>query len=384
MHTAESTIETLRRFNISEADLLHWEHELGLDIPMTTYGYKDYSPHHINLFKNVKKHLALGRTLDEIKRLISLPPIEDAQPEATHTVIASMEEGDSELIDVINTPLPSENKSIEPIKSNPYASIPSRPEAETNAPKEEPSSTPSQKSVPIASAYTAGQGAASVVALVNKLTEEKDQLYKKLLETEKLNSHLFSANNMFHRKVKELNTSISTLKEQSNENENFKLMDDKAKLHKQLISAERSIQEKEQELLNQCREMEELLVQVNTLETRIENLKKPFEADCFIGDWLEKGELLETSYDNFGINIEKERVRLFRISEAPSRLYGNTGVISTTYQYETNKLWKRVETLTATLDEAGENLNGELCAEYILDGVPVAKAIYSISCSRNR
>jgi hypothetical protein len=98
---------------------------------------------------------------------------------------------------------------------------------------------------------------------------------------------------------------------------------------------------------------------------------------------METGSLVEVVYDNFGINIEPERVRLFRISDMPTRLYGNTAIINTSYQYETNNLWKRDESLIVSyIDE--QTLAGELIAEYILDGVPVAKAIYRVTCRRSQ
>ena len=101
----------------------------------------------------------------------------------------------------------------------------------------------------------------------------------------------------------------------------------------------------------------------------------------FIGNWMETGELLEVEYDNFGINIENERARLFRISEPPERVFVNSAVIHTSYQYETNKLWRRNETLLVTMVD-NDTLEGELISEYVLDGVPVAKAAYKVTCRR--
>ena len=98
---------------------------------------------------------------------------------------------------------------------------------------------------------------------------------------------------------------------------------------------------------------------------------------------METGSLVEVLYDNFGINIESERVRLFRISDLPERVYGSMTIINTSYHYETNTLWKRNESLMVSyIDE--QTLEGELSAEYIMDGVPVAKAIYHVLCRRSQ
>ena len=334
LYTVETAIEALRKFDIKDSDLIQWEQELGLSVPVDEYGRKQYSPHHINLFKNIRKHLAMGRTLDDIRKIISLPPLTESQPRASRPA----------------------NKSA-------YASTPSRPQ--------------------VRSARTPGGGASGVIQLVNQLTREKDQLYKKLMETEKLNSHLYSANSMFHRKVKDLSAEVTHLRESSQENHNIKLMGDKDKLHKQLITTEKLVSLKEEEIGALRYELKTLQSQLQLQEEKIQGLTREINPDLFLGDWLESGQLLEISYDNFGINIESERVRLFRISERPARIFGNTAIIQTSYQYETNNLWKRNETLTvALLDE--NTLEGELTAEYILDGVPVAKAIYRVTCTRNR
>ena len=329
LYTVETVLDTLKRFDINEKDLQAWEKQLGLQIPVDEYGRKEYSPHHVNLFKNVKKHLTLGRTIDEVKTVIDLPPLTQSQQ-----------------ISKIS------GKSA-------YASAPNRPK------------------------LTPSEGAATVVELVHRLTEEKDNVYKKLIETEKLNSHLYSANNMFHSRVKELSARIEQLRSDIKENQNFKLMDDKARLHKQLIDGEKAIQARDLELRNREKEMLSAQEEISVLKERISGMTDRFDPACFCGDWVENGQLLEVCYDNFGINIEPERTRLFRITETPERIFGNTAVVTTSYQYETNKLWTRNETLTVSyLDPF--TLKGELSAEYILDGVPVAKALYRVTCHKNR
>ena len=347
MYTVDTALESLRKYDISDSDIQRWERELGLDIPVDEYGRKEYSPHHINLFKNVKKHIALGRTVDEIRSIISLPPLVNSKPQQGRKTAT---------------------QANATMQKSPYASVPRSPVTRQD------------------------NGAAQVVNLVQRLTKEKDQLYKKLLETEKLNSHLYSANNLFHKKVRDLTEQINELSSQTgdlqiklrqanNEDEHLRLMSEKAQMQKQVIDSEKIQARKDQEIQNQRAVAQHMQNQAQQLEQRINQLSAPFDHSRFLGDWMESGKLVEVIYDNFGINIEPERVRLFRISEIPARIYNKTAVITTNYQYETNSLWKRSETLTVSyLDE--KIMEGELISEYILDGVPVAKAIYKINCRR--
>jgi len=359
LYTVDTALEALKKYDVQESDLLAWEKALNLDIPVDGYGRKQYSPHHVNLFKNIKKHIALGRTIGEIRQIINLPPIEESKPKAKPQV-AQAQAGRSQQM-AVGQSRPNEPVKATVVQKSAYASVPTRP----------------------AVRGTASSGAANVINLVQRLNREKDQLYKKLLETEKLNSHLYSANNLFHKKVREMAAQIQQLRENFGENEKFKLLDDKARLHKQLIDAEKLSQYKQEEILNQKLNNETLRQDIKKLEGRIAALTTPFDAAKFRGDWMETGSLVEVVYDNFGINIEPERVRLFRISEKLNRLYGNMAVINTSYQYETNNLWKRDESLVVSyLDE--QTLAGELMAEYILDGVPVAKAIYRVTCRRSQ
>lgn len=348
MFTTETALESLKKFDIDEQTLREWENQLGLAVPVDEYGRKQYSPHHINLFKNVKKHIALGRSLEQIKQIISLPPTKASKPHVPTS---------------LDTPASLKK---------PYASLPNRPTLQKN---------------------TQGRDS-GLVELVNKLVSEKDQLHKKLMETEKLNSHLYNANTMFHRKVKELTHQITSLKsfigqvqtkmkENSKDNQNLKLLDDKAKLQKQLLDAEKQGQSKEHELDIKQRELNMLNDQMKGLQERLSNVLENFDANLFRGDWLESGSLMEIIYDNFGINIEPERSRIFRIAEKPARNYGHTAVITTYYEYETNNLWKRTENLIISYIN-DNRLEGELVADYILDGVPVAQAIYRVVYNRKR
>ena len=386
LYTVDTALEALKKYDIQESDLLDWEKALQLEIPVDEYGRKQYSPHHVNLFKNIKKHLALGRTISEIQEIINLPPIEASRPQvseqipvaatATHTPPVAPALNMSQSLSANSTQRPAGTQAQSPklqhsnvqtapakaLNKSPYAALPKRPNLRGD---------------------NLGDGAANVINLVNRLNREKDQLYKKLLETEKLNSHLYSANSLFHNKVREMAGQISELRKNQNENEKFKLLEEKSRLHKQLLDSEKLIQARQEEIQQEKQRNDMMKHHVHQMEDRIASLTTPFDAAKFCGDWMETGSLVEVLYDNFGINIESERVRLFRISDLPERVYGSMTIINTSYHYETNTLWKRNESLMVSyIDE--QTLEGELSAEYIMDGVPVAKAIYHVLCRRSQ
>lgn len=348
MFTTETALESLRKFDIDETTLEEWEQDLGLSVPVDEYGRKQYSPHHINLFKNVKKHLALGRSLEQIKKIISLPPTQDARLQTAS----------------LNRP--------NGLKS--YASVPKRATFQAQPP------------IPT----TASGSDEGLMDLLNRVLAEKDQLQKKLMETEKLNSHLYNANSMFHRKVKEMTQQIAGLKtfigqmqDKLKDNSNLKLLDDKNKLQKQLLDAERVNQTLEHELESKRNEIQSLQGKVEQAENRFNDMMENFDTSLFVGEWYETARLLEIMYDNFGINIETDRTRSYRIAEPPERIYGHTAMVTHHYEYETNNLWKRTEHLSISYVNT-HRMEGELLAEYLLDGVPVAKAAYRVSYIRKQ
>jgi len=494
LYTVETALEALRKYDITRDDLVTWESALGLDIPVDATRQKQYSAHHINLFKNVKKHLALGRTIDEIRNIIVLPSLAQSRVESSSseqtalnpqfaTVLSSPQVSQtSDKTQAIgqnatirtspqpqgSVPASSEAGTRMPASSGPsiqtqqkleniappaaqFFDIKQRPQTyiaeasappaiqqaspgvalkeasnhsldstatqvqtnQTQSPKAVDMSTASSYSAPppvtsepplakplesknpytsiprravlrspkTESSESSAGGAAKVLNLVQRLANEKDALYKKLMETEKLNSHLYSANSLFHKKANEMSRQINQLKQDRNEMERFKLLDDKSRLHKQLLEAERLTQQKQDEILQREKTIYQMQAEIEKSHKQIKNLSAAFNPEKFKGDWLETANLLEVAYDNFGINIESERVRLFRIPEVPSRLYGSSIVINTTYHYENNSLWKRYESLMVAYT-SDDLLQGELTAEYVLDGVPVAKAIYRVSCRR--
>lgn len=362
--TTNHVLDRLKKFDIDQQTLDAWEQALGLSIPVTN-GEKQYSPHHINLFKNVKKNLALGRNLEDIKSLISLPPEDEAKPVSQNSVVSEQ---------------PTESAIPRPgniIASKPYS-------------KETPVSLSNPASKPPVSAQT--YDSERFTKVLDRVLAEKDTLQKKVLETEKLNSHLYNANNMYHRKVKELNKTIENLQQQLKEDQNLKLLDEKSRLHGQLIQSEKMIQSQHSDIETlqtslskekaHSEEVELILgSKVKDLESQLLSAVQGFDPLNFCGNWQESSTLIHVVYDNFGINVEPVRNRVFQISEPPAYCYGNTAVISTQYEYENNPVWKRYETLMLTHIEQNV-MRGQLTVEYIIDGVPVCKVAYQVACNK--
>jgi DNA-binding transcriptional MerR regulator len=411
--TINDAMDTLKRFDIAPDTLADWEQELGLSIPTNAQGHKQYSQLHINLFKNVRKHLALGRSLSEIKRIVTLPatmssiPASLVQPETVnYTVIAG------ELVDdAVSSPVPMSFKAhadlppvitasveqvnpiILPATPNTVYSSVSRqasiaPSADiASRPVTEPSSSARSKT-------TAGTHA-SMVQLMDRLISEKDQLNKKLLDIEKLNSHLYNANGMFHRKVKDMSTETEALRQRVIQLETdtgaLQYLDDKAKIQQQLLNHDRILQQARKQLVQKDQDITRLTTELNTLQHRMgQASSNQLSSEWFCANWNESAQLVTVEYDNFGINIEQERNRVFRISQAPQRSYGTTVIIETVYEYDSNSSWRRIETMILTpvpgqlatdpTENTPKQVTGELLVDYQLDGVPVAKARYAIAC----
>lgn len=350
MFTVDTVIDNLKKFDIDAVTLREWEEDLALEVPMDEYGRKQYSPHHVNLFKNIKKHLTLGRTIEQIRELIKLPPQEISRPVSVQQVQSQIGP---------NRPTKSHPR---PLNKN-YASS--------------PMTTPD-------GGGSGGRNHTELVPLIEKLMAEKDKLQGKQLAMERLNTHLYNTNEVFHRKVKELTDEIQRLKSEVNDkdhHEQIKLMDDKAKLHLQLLESEKLNQKRSKELDNLTQELKIVSAQKAAMEEQVKKELDGFDTKRFCGDWQETGALSEVIYDNFGINIDHQRNRKFRIPEVPEHTYNKTTILSVQYEYESNTLWKRYETLV--LSHINDDLlKGQLHAEYIIDGIPVAKAIYEIQCER--
>jgi DNA-binding transcriptional MerR regulator len=437
--TQERVLQTLERFNITEAQLRDWEVELELIIPTDPFGNRVYNTQHINLFKNIKKHLTLGRSLQEIKRMLVLPsnkPIDgiDHQAIASQAVIYTPDT--AEMVSQSQ----SQSADPEPSVGNPFLHVISEPASTylqmMTQPKNTDTVTTSDNNVIQANfkntlsqrlirelkpmietgsewqnqPYERAVGQAELVPiptvqrprrnlkrfasnpprvtssslaqqqspnsglliLIDRLIAEKDDLQSSLSLAEKQKLHLHQANEMFQRRVKTLSEEVELLAEQLKARENLKLIDEKSRLQKRLIESEQQQTDSEKKLSKLASELE-------LMKGRLSNRLKP---QIFVGNWLEEADLTDVVYDNFGINIESKRNRMFKITNEPTRFFGQTAVVETIYDYQTNNLWKRVETLILSI--INENrLEGELLVEYILDGAPVGKAVYKVKCHRN-
>ena len=154
---------------------------------------------------------------------------------------------------------------------------------------------------------------------------------------------------MFQTRVRELNTQVESLQDELKAHENLKLIDDKSKLQKQIIEAEQRYTTAEKQITKLTTETQQLRT----------SLASKVDPKNYIGNWLEEADLSDVLFDNFGINIESKRNRMFKITLPPERFFGHTAIIETTYDYQTNTLWKRTETLI--LNIVHDNmLEGEL------------------------
>lgn len=83
MYTAEKVIEVLHNIGVSKEQIEHWERFFVLQIPKDNQGKKFYTDKHIKLFKAIKKELALGHKLIDIRRKFctNLLPKSNIKPE---------------------------------------------------------------------------------------------------------------------------------------------------------------------------------------------------------------------------------------------------------------------------------------------------------------
>jgi DNA-binding transcriptional MerR regulator len=542
--TSQTIQDTLTKYDIHLQQLLDWEESLDIRIPTDLQGNKLYTRQHLNLFKNIKKHMALGRSLAHIKQIITLPPAQDAQPvernvnqawghipslqkiktpptplsvptatetlepsvpntvtnplpqatenkvtslsleseallqsfkesadaviqphEATALVSPNTDEADipfeidalhetdssvagsDSVPDVINTPSEtsfnevqatekplietitiSPLPEIDPVEDLPKESFSQEVSSTTQAPEEATLQTPSKWSytpaimspqalvdsfkdhptldtvqsdftVPRSSIvekrsteFSPTQYLSAPLAvlqekqehslqIVDRLLTEKDALQNRLIEAEKLNSHLYNVNSLFNKKVTELTTLIKKMKHTNNENELMKLMDDKAKLQRQLLDADKD----KLDAQRQAEKAKDAEVSARAdqqhLAEELKAQRQGFAGSRFLGNWRESLKLREIQYDTFGLNVEEQRSQHRLIDVLPARVVGNVAFVTTRYAYPDNSLWQRLETLTLVYLE-DNHAQGELQVDYILDGIPVCRAIYLAQLER--
>ncbi|MBX2860326.1 MAG: MerR family transcriptional regulator [Vampirovibrio sp.] len=459
MYTVDEVVASLKKFDIPENTLKDWENQLGIVIPQNSAGTKQYSPHHINLFKNIKKQLTLGKPFEDIKQLVTLPPDtsavpvdlkpyastpqkpilqrlaeakeeqdrteeqnnltesvtpetrapepevrESKVPEATSESVSNLLQATISDVTVNSLNVEPSPQGLPPLDESSFtqpntdqlgdsitnllnsgipASKPKDPQAETAAAASTPAPVverPTPKPVEAATNIHS-----NVLHLVEKLMGEKDQVQSKLVEAERLNTHLYNANQVFHKKIHEMTQQIDSLRIRTDkeDDQHFKMLDEKDKLHKQLLEVARRLQLKEVSIRDKEYEVETLQKKANQLEDELNHFRHGFRPEVFLGDWEERSHMKEIVYDNFGINIESNRTRRFRIAHVPDVVFYNSAIITTHYEYETNSMWKRTETLMATCIDP-DRIDGQLTVEYIADDVPVTKVIYRTTCHRHR
>lgn len=451
-------VEALSPYEIEPEDIETWQHEFNL-LPITNGNANilKYEPYHVSLFKSIKKHLMLGRTIPEIKRLLILPPLNTAIPRPTeittqapkaetsslHKVVAlaqstaqEIQQAQSEQIDSdltlenesantatqdlltardmakdvkhfaqlsrIQTDSTQDNhgnndkpqgdiRSIYLVSDNQTqsratdqeGSLQRRARWSKAAPikqKLKRLSTPNASLEDVMARQSTVNDQSALLILVDRLVSDKDDLNSQVAELGRLNTHLNKVNSIYMQQVQSFKTdldkaaeTITVLEKQAKLHERIQLMDDKSRLQDLLIQSEQKCVELDQ--LVQQRQQEVNKLQAQASET--------FDANQFVGEWIEQAELRQIHYDSFGVNLPKNRSRVFKLTYAPQRLYGPAAVIETIYDYRTNTLWKRMETMIVLYRPMTNSLQGELIIDYLLEGQSVAKASYTFTAERH-
>lgn len=416
LYSKHDVLEHLRTYHIDARDIALWEEQFKFTVPVNSAGEPEYSMRHINMFKNIKKNLMLGHSVQTIQSMISGPQSLDDSDSVPvmQSVLAQTSVKEPAQGDIWDDWEPESGipfSQDEPMISSGFDENPTSVTAEPvpaadDAPlfqkalvslsKDAGYASAPSKTVPQkdgVNSITAMAPNHSMQVMMDRLMEEKRDLHQRLIETEKLNSHLYNANNMFHRKVKALNDAIEKLREENGEHRYFKALDEKARLHKQLIAADKTIQDlkkavaglKHDKLSLQRTyqaDMEGFSRQLQYLQSESMDAKTLMPT-LFCGQWNETIILNEKFYDHYGVDIPNMRERTFRISEPPKVISGVVGTLSITYAYEQNTRWKRHETHYIT-PVGAERLKGFVVVEYWLENTPVAKASYRVACVRHR
>lgn len=472
----QQLVKVLEPFDIQTKDIEYWEAELGMrnSLPQdaSPSRYEDY---HVSLFKNIKKHLMLGRTLAEIRKLMVLP----SQSSSTQAAIKPPEQ-------INDTQFVSEQQTVATVRMpresyKAKARSQSQPHYEMSQASQRPNSvnTPSDilmqeaahafslekelekmdysmqlarnvsqellippeqlvhlsaksKAVPksqqevdqalgalkntieknesqssqaikpviesqlekltqrqasveetlrqnISASSDVALQQTGLMVLIDRLVNDKDDLNSQLTEVSLYSTHLRKVNLLYESQLKENEQRIQELREQLHQlqnqlvvSEQIQSLDNKAKLQQKLIQLEADNDELESELSKVDRENQ-------ALKKQLQGQNNP---KVFLGTWLEEATLLKVDYDTMGINIPPKRSRTFKLAHPPEKCYGSMAILETTYDYRTNTLWKRQETLIVQYNAHQNQLMGELTLDYLLEGKSVAKATYQVICNK--
>lgn len=123
--------------------------------------------------------------------------------------------------------------------------------------------------------------------------------------------------------------------------------------------------------------------QIEILEDQLLTYVPEIGADKFLGNWLAKAKLLKIVFNTVDIDIPKERNKSFKVIDNPKRIYGNLAVLTSKFKCDEDPLWERYETYRIAYMNP-EELKGELDVEYYVDNVPIAKAVYDITCQKKQ
>lgn len=329
MFTCEKVVEVLENIGVTEQQILKWERYYGLDVPHDRNGKKYYDEKHIKAFKQIKKYIALGYKEEEIKDKLSLwPRLKDDNDIKTKF-------GKQLLVAALDPDNIKSEKKQQLSKKNPVEIAKQIKEAITFqnavAPTTNPIAKPLPKGDPV---YHTPEDNLYLMMLLERVMDEKHKL-------EKSKDYLLEQIHVLEMQKQEIR------------NASFEYVDQISEQENQIEALE-----------------EQLLISVADIP-----------GEKFVGSWNGKAKMIKLIFDSIGIDIPKERNKSFRVTTEPKRLYGNMAVFTSSFSCEEDPLWDRVEVYrVAYMNE--EELIGELDVEYYVDDVPVAKAIYMITCTR--
>lgn len=285
MLTCEKVVETLANIGVTKEQIDNWERFYALKIPQDKNGRKLYNDNHLKLFKAIKKHLAIGYSLADIKQKLNL----EVKPVQQTQLTSQMKSA----INPMRTPHPQHQQRN------------SKPEDHMQ-----------------------------FFILLERLMEDKDKLVK---DKDFLMEHIHLLE-MHNRELEKIKTEYED-------------------------------------------QISKYINQIEALEEQLLTSIAEIQVESYVDSWVGKAKLLKIIFDTVGIDIPKERNKSFKVTDPPKRLYGNMVVFMSSFKSDEDPLWERIETYrVAYINE--EELKGELDVEYFVDNVPVAKAIYTISCYR--
>jgi DNA-binding transcriptional MerR regulator len=405
---AEELLQETSLERLDSEALETWETFFGLNIPYDAQGQKRYSTEHLRIFRAVSRLLKQGRTLEDIRQALfaqmpqSHEPAPPTQTQVTHEtgslqsylsrqqtqlqqeLIPSNEDDfDHETSTSVIPSPPAFPTLAKPtgLKSASQASLPEdvvRLGQRCLQAPQTPTSTqevaPSKPSHPEVSQMVLPQLVSSHET-IDRLQQECHLLHERLLESEKRNSHLFQTNEAFTEKLEAMAQALQQAKEKSKEGDIMKLLEDKARLHKDLLETRKQKDTIEKHAY-------EWQAHAELLEGALTTLTQP-SLETFYGVWQEHVVLQEVLLDEVGIQMDARRERTVVLEAGPlMQQFGNALMLTTQYHYDNNPHWERRETSILVLQANGE-LSGPLFVEYWFEKRLMAKALYRFSAERS-